>query len=244
MNKSELIGCPCLQVTNNKELKEYLRTLISGSVGGYSVAINASKIVLYNENIDIKKIIDNSILPSPDGWGATYSFKYLYNKKCIKVDLPLMFFEVLNDLNKSAFFLGAKEEVNKKAVSNILNKYPKIKYSGRHHGYFKNEKEILKTIKKAETDVVFIAMGSPKQEILSSKFYSQLSNTLFIGVGGRFDVEAGLAKRAPKFIIDNNLEWLYRFVQRPRALYKRQLQSFKFLRLLKSYKKTRYRKSE
>jgi len=127
------------------------------------------------------------------------------------------------------FFLGASEEVNQKAVNNIMDMHPNIKVAGRHHGYFDlDDTAVKKIVSEAKPDFIFVALGFPKQEQWISKYYDYFDKGIFIGVGGSLDGLAGTVKRAPDFWIKLNLEWLYRILKQP-FRFKRILPVFNFM---------------
>jgi N-acetylglucosaminyldiphosphoundecaprenol N-acetyl-beta-D-mannosaminyltransferase len=216
MEKLEVLGCPFLPVRDKEEMKSYVYSnIISKNIGGYSVAINAEKVVLYHKDHAVRNTIDNSILPSVDGGGITLGLKILRRGHFPRIDLPRAILELSHEKKLRLFILGAKDEINDLAVRNIKNEFPNINIVGRHHGYFKDEGYIIEKLKKANPQIVFIAMGSPRQELLSVEINKVLPQALFIGCGGAIDVFANLTHRAPKIIGDNHLEWLYRLVKKP-----------------------------
>src|SRR5699024_10638344 len=126
-------------------------------------------------------------------------------------------------------FLGAKEHVVTKTVENIQKTYPHIIIAGYHHGYFSDEDEqISEIVKEIKPDLVFIALGSPRQERWITKHKDSFSKGIFMGVGGSFDVIAGEVKRAPDKWINMNLEWLYRLLKQP-LRWRRILKAIKFM---------------
>lgn len=128
-----------------------------------------------------------------------------------------------NDSNWSAYFLGAKKEVVELALENIRKLYPNLKIAGYHDGFFDwNSNVIQEEIKSAKPDLVFVALGLPRQENFIAKNLPQFDKGLFIGVGGSFDVLAGTVKRAPVFWQKLNIEWLYRLLKQP-SRWRRQL---------------------
>jgi N-acetylglucosaminyldiphosphoundecaprenol N-acetyl-beta-D-mannosaminyltransferase len=149
------------------------------------------------------------------------------------------------------FFLGSKEEHNKTAVENVKIRYPNIIIAGRHNGYFKNNDYIKNVLLKANPQMVLMALGSPKQEILSMELHPLLKQTIFICGGGAINVLAGVRRRPPKTIIRSKfipIEWLYVLIRDPnKTRLKRQyaLPTYLFLvvrdmiriRILKNYRK-------
>ncbi|HBS85018.1 MAG: hypothetical protein A2W91_07265 [Bacteroidetes bacterium GWF2_38_335] len=231
VEKYNLLKCPCLAISSYSQAYEYVSELIKSKRGGYTAAINALKILQYRKDKQTKEIIDNAILQTPDGFGALISFKWLHKIKVIKLDLPGLVLDISNNTSLRVFLLGASEENNLAAVNGIANLYPNIIVAGRQNGFFNNLNMVVHAIQNAKPDLVLIAMGSPKQEILSAELLKNFPETLFIGCGGRLDILAGKLKRAPNWYIKNNLEWFYRLWKQPKRI-KQQIFLFKFLIIL------------
>ena len=124
------------------------------------------------------------------------------------------------------FFLGANEEVVKKVVEIYTEKYGSKIIAGYRNGYFTaaEEPEIARQIAESGAQLLFVAMTSPKKEIYLFKFKDILKKINFtMGVGGTFDIIAGITKRAPKWLQDIGMEWFFRLVQEPRRMWKRYL---------------------
>src|SRR5699024_5575636 len=103
-----------------------------------------------------------------------------------------------NDQHLRCYFLGAKEAVNKQAVANIQEKFPNIVVAGRHHGYFDaTDETFVKNIVETSPDIIFVALGLPRQEQWIYESNHHFHKGLFIGIGGSSDVFAGVVKRAP-----------------------------------------------
>ncbi|OYS86784.1 glycosyltransferase, partial [Limosilactobacillus reuteri] len=102
-------------------------------------------------------------------------------------------------------------------------KYPKINIVGIHDGYFRKKEwdNIATQLKKENPDFVFVGITSPLKEYLIEYLQSKNVNTVFMGVGGSFDVISGQLKRAPLWMQKSNLEWLFRVSQEPKRLFKR-----------------------
>jgi N-acetylglucosaminyldiphosphoundecaprenol N-acetyl-beta-D-mannosaminyltransferase len=210
-----VLDCPCTIAD-----KTFYRDVIQNGLGNgtsiITVAINARKIVMFNQNPEFRALFEqNTVLPVPDGIGATVPMR-LFNKKVSeKIDFPGFMFEFCNTNGIKCYFLGATESTNEKAVAQIAKMYPGITITGRHCGFDIDEEKILADLFRTQTQVVFIAMGSPKQEFLSSRLSKKSTGIVFVGVGGRFDILANEKKRAPKFLIKCGLEWSYRFISEP-----------------------------
>ena len=240
LNKTEIMGCPCHYFETEKIAFDGVQNLLLAKTGGYSVAINAEKIMLYIRNEKFRAIIDNSSLPSPDGTGALMGMRLLHSKRSIKLDLPKLVLNIANTNALKLFVLGATEEVNSEAVNQIVLKYPSIKVTGRMNGYFKNDDEVLQALKSASPDIVLLALGSPKQENLAVNLKDELPGIFYVGCGGALDVLAGKVKRAPTFFINNNLEWFYRLAQSPSRIKRQKILPVFLVRLIATYLRNKF----
>jgi N-acetylglucosaminyldiphosphoundecaprenol N-acetyl-beta-D-mannosaminyltransferase len=115
------------------------------------------------------------------------------------------------------FLLGATKDTVDMCNINLRSKYPKLNIVGSHDGYFNLEhcEDLLLDIEKLKPEVLFVAMGCPRQEMFIIKYMDRLPCRVFMGVGGSFDIIAGKFKRAPKWMINLGLEWLYRVAKEP-----------------------------
>jgi len=215
MKKIKILGANCLAVENIDEIKEYVTSLVEKGKGGYSVAINAEKIMMYKNNSEMRDIIDRSILPTPDGAGAVLGLRLLHGKRSLKLDLPKTVLELADENHYRVFILGASEDSNKEGTEKLRSIYPGIDIVGRLNGYFKDESEVAKILNESKPQIVLVALGSPKQEMFADRMSKKVKGVLFFGCGGALDILAGKVKRAPGFFINNNLEWFYRLVKQP-----------------------------
>jgi len=230
-----IVNCPCFDVVSKQEVADFILDRIARRDGGYTAAINALKIVKYNKDPEARKIIDEAILQTPDGFGAVHGFRILLRKKVIKLDLPGLALDIANRNKLKVFFLGASEENNSLAVDNVRNKYPGIEITGRNNGFFKNLDVLFSKLEHNQPQLVMIAMGSPKQEKVSAELHEKFPGILFVGCGGRLDLLAGKLQRAPDLLIRWNLEWLYRLVRQPSRV-RQQLGLLTFLYMLYTYR--------
>ena len=194
------------------------------------VAINAEKIM--KDDPKLKKIINENI-GYPDGAGAVIALKKK-GLNAIKIAGAEFWLEIVKRFQheKSFYIMGASTEVIDNTVKKLKEEYPAIKIVGYRNGFLKEgEKEALvETLKINKPDVVFIAQGSPRQEFLMDELIKEYP-ALYMGLGGSFDVYTNFKKRAPRFFINFNLEWLYRLIKEPTRV-GRQLVLVKFLILL------------
>ena len=172
------------------------------------------------KDIEKYKLFCNDInIIIPDGISVYYPMK-LKNRKSHKIagiDLFERLLVEFQNSGKSAYFLGAKNEVVSKMVEQLTLKYPLLNIAGFHHGYFdkNNCVEIITEIKRLQPYALFVALGAPAQENFIFKHIDDLPCTVFMGVGGSFDVFSGTIKRSPKWIVSIGFEWLYRIIKDP-----------------------------
>ncbi|MEI8305652.1 MAG: WecB/TagA/CpsF family glycosyltransferase [Chloroflexales bacterium] len=130
---------------------------------------------------------------------------------------------VANTRGYRMYFLGAKPEIINQMVTKLGSDYPAMQIVGWHHGYLNAEEgvRIISEIRATKPDMLFVAMGTPKQEYWIAEHLQELGVPVCLGVGGSFDVLAGIKKDTPQWIRNMSMEWLYRLVQDPGNLWKR-----------------------
>ena len=116
------------------------------------------------------------------------------------------------------YLLGGKPGIAKAAGEKLTEKYPGLQICGAADGYFKDEAAVVAQINEAKPDVLFVCLGAPKQEKFIKEHFEELDVTLMLGLGGSLDGYAGVAQRAPRWMIDLSLEWLYRLLKEPRRI--------------------------
>lgn len=192
------------------------------------IAINAEKILHASENF---KDYINKNIGYPDGIGAVWALKKNGLKKVKKIPGCELWLDIIEESykNKSFFLIGSKQEVITKTIENLKNNFKGINITGYRNGYFNNTEEdkIINDIVDLKPDIIFVALGSPRQEILMEKIYKR-HKAVYQGLGGSFDVYTGNVKRAPKWWVNNNLEWAYRLFNQPSRI-SRQLHLAKFV---------------
>ncbi len=196
------------------------------------IAINAEKILYANPSTS--NIINKNI-GYPDGVGAVWGLKKKGFKETLKIPGCELWLDIIETCHasKSFYLVGSKQEVIEQTVHKLKQQYPNINILNYRNGYIKNNQErddLINDIVSLKPDIVFIAMGSPKQELLIESIQEQ-HQAVYQGLGGSFDVFTGNVKRAPKWWIKYNLEWAYRLLKEPKRI-KRQIHLVRFLYLL------------
>ena len=227
MNKSdrvELNGIKVYPFTSFKEIINFV-----DREKGLLVAVNAEKVTKATD--ETRNIINNNI-GYADGAGVKVAMKRKGYPDVIRIPGCELWLEIIKEYQaeKSFYLVGGKQEVIDETIAKLKTEYPKINILGYRNGYIKTEKEhdeLIEDIVEKRPDVVFIAMGSPKQEMLMSELMER-HKAIYQGLGGSFDVYTGRVKRAPKWWREHNLEFLYRFLKQPQR-YKREYYRLKFL---------------
>lgn len=182
---------------------------------GQVVTINPEMIQAARKNPDFAKIINNAELVIPDGIGVEIGLKILGHK--VRRIAGIEFGRKLIDkfAGQPVAFIGAKPEIISKAVENIKQEVPELNTVYVQDGYFKDDNRVLEELKEKNPKLALIALGSPKQEFFIEKAKEMLPETLFIGLGGSFDVWSGVVERAPETWQKTGFEWLYRTIKEP-----------------------------
>lgn len=190
------------------------------------VVINASKINLMSDDPTLSEIVNTCPLINADGASIVWAAKQVgvpLVERVAGIDLFQRLIAVSAGKGYKVYLFGAKEEVVHKVKDTLERDYPSLKIVGYRNGYFteKDEPSIVADIAASKADIVFVAFSSPRKEYWIHKHLNQLGVPFVMGVGGSFDVVAGVTNRAPRWMQGAGLEWLYRFIQEPRRLWKR-----------------------
>ncbi len=183
---------------------------------GILVAVNAEKIA--HSTPQTRNII-NSNIAYCDGIGAVKAArqKGADVSKIAGCELWLKIIDRFH-ASKSFYIIGGKPEVNAATVAKLRQQYPGINIAGCRDGYLKtpaDRQALIDDVVAKKPDVVFVAMGSPVQEILMADMFSR-HKAVYQGLGGSFDVYTGTVARAPKWWLDHNLEFAYRLIKQPK----------------------------
>lgn len=195
----------------------------------HHVVVNAGKIVQMQRDNALRESVTGSDIINADGQAVVWASKIL--KKPLKervagIDLMKNLVALAAEKNYKVYLFGAKEEVVTSVANLYTNQYNNNIVAGYRNGYFNPEEEeqIAKDIAASGAQMLFVAISSPIKENFLFKYKEILKDVnLIMGVGGSFDVEAGITKRAPLWMQNSGLEWFYRFLQEPKRMWKRYL---------------------
>lgn len=190
---------------------------------GQVVTLNPEMVMNTAKDENLKNIILNAELVIPDGVGVELGFKILGKNNVHRIAgivYAKSMIEKFWQNNCSIALIGAKPEILDLTIRNLKNEFDNLKIAYAHDGYFSDEQAIFDSLKNSGAELVLVALGSPKQENFIYKLKKDMPNTLFIGVGGSFDVWSNKVERAPEIWQKAGLEWLYRTIKEP-ARFKR-----------------------
>ena len=234
MKKEKILGFNVCSI-DEKELVNRIFLDYQNNEQSFIVNINPEIAVTNYNNKEFKEILNEQKYQIPDGTGIVWASKK--NKGNIKqritgIDLMIDICEKSQGYNARIFLYGSKPGIATLAKENLKNKFPKINIVGECNGYC-DEKEVIYKIIESNADIVFVGIGTPKQEnfIIENKEKFP-SVKIFMPVGGSFDVISKTKKRAPNWVIKCNLEWLYRLFQEPKRIF-RQFKLIKFMYLVR-----------
>lgn len=178
------------------------------------------EIVMHSlEDEEYRQVLDKADYIVPDGIGIIIASKIVgspLKERVTGYDLMISLLQKADKDGLSIFLLGGQEEINDEAANNIRNTYSNVKIVGQQHGFFDlNDPQMAEKIEQLSPDIIFVALGFPRQEKWIGQHYSTFTKGIFIGVGGSIDVLSGRVKRAPVIWQKMKVEWLYRLIKQP-----------------------------
>lgn len=245
MNKQPLLNTYVNNVSMSETLQEICR-LVDEKKKSYVVAINVD-VVMKIENDDyLKKITDEADLTLVDGkplvWIAKWH-KHPVKEKISGSDMVPELCRVAQQKGYRIYIIGGKDGIAEQAKSNLEHDLPGIKIVGTYApplGFEKDKDELLRInskISEVHPDIVIACFGCPKQEKWIYENYKSYDAYVSVCAGATVDFLAGNVNRAPKWMADHGLEWLYRFTQEPKRLFNRYfVDDIKIIKLIRKYK--------
>lgn len=236
MERVNIIGVE-ISVVNSQLAKKYLFDNFDKARGKYICAANVHTTVTAHENSGYRDIQNLSFMTLPDGKPLSIVGKKRGMKLMGRVTGPDFLEDILKETenkNYKHYFYGTTQNNLDCFISVIKKSYPALKIVGVEPSVFRpltayEEDELIERINKSEADFVWVALGAPRQEIFCNKL-SERTKAVWIAVGGALNVISGVIPRAPQWMQDCSLEWLYRLFKEPRRLFKRYfLTNTKFL---------------
>ena len=217
--QAEILGVKVDAVTMAQAV-DRVEKLIAAQKNSIVATVNAEMLLRATQDDAFKKILNAAELVVPDGAGAVWAARHLGYEMPERVagfDLVQELMKIAPSKGYKFFLFGASPGIADKAKLKARELYPRIEIVGTRNGYFTaaDEPEIISQIKTSKPDILLAALGVPKQEKWLSAHKDELNIPVSIGVGGTFDVMAGVVKRAPLWMQRAKLEWLYRAMLQP-----------------------------
>ena len=243
-----IAGCPVDAITRAETLA-FVERVIAERTPARHGFVNAGKIVRVQSEPELLEALASCDLINADGMAIVWASRLLRRPLPERVNGTNMMMDLIDLAHRkgySLYLLGARPQVIEMAAGILRRDYPGIRVLGWHHGYFSPEEEgaIAREIKHLKPDIVLIGMNTPKKEFWLRRNVPKLGVPFSMGVGGSFDIVAGLVKRAPIWAQNAGLEWVWRLIQEPRRMWRRYLLGNpQFLWLITQEKASQWRQS-
>lgn len=207
---------------------------------GYCCFTNPHSLVMCQSDETFREATQAASIVLPDGAGVILGSRLLGYKQLERVTGPTTMLKLIETglgQQLGHFFYGSSDETLEKLCDNLRQRYPGINICGSISPPFREleQHELndhIASINSSGAEVVWVGLGAPKQEIWLHQHFDRLNASVGMAVGAAFDYHAGTVKWAPPFVRKLGIEWAYRFVQQPRRLLRRNLNSFVFVRLI------------
>lgn len=207
---------------------DHLITAVRNKQRGWLCTVNVAILMMMRDNPALQHFIERAKWVVADGqpliWAAPI-FRGRLPQRVTGIELIDALVERAEKEGYRIYLLGAKQDIVDIVAVRLKQRYRDVNICGATDGYFTLEEATLRAdaIRKSGAHILFVGMGVPNQEKFIEEQWERLGVNVAIGVGGSFDVIAGLRKRAPAFIQRIGMEWFFRLVQEPRRMWKRYL---------------------
>jgi len=199
----------------------WLTTQARQQHGCHIVTLNAEMTMQAEKNPDLDRIIRQAELVIPDGAGIVLYLRLLGRRvqRCPGIELAEALLHQFgqSDPCGAVFFLGGAPGVAETAAAIWQNQVPGLAIAGTQHGFLSSldEQTVCQTLQQLQPRLILVGLGVPRQEFWIAKHRYLCPQSIWIGVGGSFDIWAGVKTRAPEWLRNNHLEWVYRLYQEP-----------------------------
>ena len=228
-------GVPVSPFDSLAACAQQILTDVRSGAGGFAIAINAEKVITCGRDRKVQETIERATLRYPDGAGVVVAMrlKGVRSTRVAGADLWLEVLRQARGQRLSIALIGAKPEVLNATRRRLESDFPDVSVLVARNGYdgTRDLDALTQEIATAKPDLVFVALGSPKQELLIERFRTAHPSGFYLGLGGSFDIYAGVKKRAPLWMQRRGMEWLFRFLSEPSRA-PRETKRLKFLALL------------
>ncbi len=220
-----LLGMPIDDLTMDETLGVIDQFIATRRVHQH-VVVNVAKVVQADRDPGLRAIIEACDLVNVDGQPIIWAARWLgspLRDRVAGIDLMFRLIERAADRGHRIYLLGARDRVVRGVVARIDLEYPEALVAGWHDGYWspEDEPELVRRIAETRPDILFVALPSPRKEQFLARWKDLIGAPFVMGVGGSFDVYAGVTRRAPRWMQRAGLEWFFRVAQEPRRMWRR-----------------------
>lgn len=223
--RQEVLGC-AVDNLDMDETVEVIAGFVASGRAHQHVVINADKVVKAAHDPGLARIIAACDLVNADGMPVVWASRLLGQPLKGRVTGIDLFVRLLGEAEVrgwSVYFLGAREAVLQEVMRRARERHPLLDIAGARNGYWSPDEEagVVADIARARPRLLFVAISSPRKEEFLARHQAAMGVPFAMGVGGSFDVFAGLVRRAPLWMQRTGFEWFYRFLQEPRRMFRR-----------------------
>jgi N-acetylglucosaminyldiphosphoundecaprenol N-acetyl-beta-D-mannosaminyltransferase len=230
MEKFDILNVK-ISAVNINEVCAAIEDLIRRKGREYICVCPVSTIMECQADTKVLESVNASFLATPDGMPVVWLGKLKGYKNINRVygpDLLLRMCQISEEKGYRNYFYGSTPEVLEKLLDNLRKMFPGLAISGAYSPPFRSlieeeDKKNIEMLNAADSDIIWVGLGSPKQDIWMSQHRGLLNSTVMIGVGAAFDFIAGIKKQAPFWMQKSGLEWFFRLINEPARLWKRYL---------------------
>lgn len=214
-----ILGVPVAPFVSYDHAIRCVEDVITFRRKSFWVAVNPEKVYRAMHDPNLHGILRRADAGICDGVGISIAARLLYGqgiRRCTGVDLFFTLMGAASRRGWKVFLLGASPESNERAYQRLLVRYPGLQVAGRCDGFFQDSARAIRQINDSGADLLFVAMGSPRQEFWIAEHRGELNVPFCLGVGGSFDIASGSVRRAPRIFRATGTEFLFRFLAEPR----------------------------
>lgn len=225
MSRTSFLGIP-LDLLDMPTTVARCRELVAGGAPAQHVVVNAAKMVLIHDSPALREVVARCDLVNADGQSVVWAARLLgipVPERVAGIDLmEQLLFEAERE-GWPVYFLGARQVVLGAFLDVVRRKHPTLRIAGARDGYFTDDASAAEHVRSSGARLLFVAITSPRKEFFLADQLPRMGPVFAMGVGGSFDVWAGLTQRAPLWMQRIGLEWLFRLALEPRRLWRRYL---------------------
>jgi N-acetylglucosaminyldiphosphoundecaprenol N-acetyl-beta-D-mannosaminyltransferase len=218
VKRAEVLSIPITCFDSYDQAVELIVHRIRNGTKTFCIAINPEKVCFARNDETFENVVRRGHVHICDGIGTALAVRMIKGWRIPRITGVGLFLRLLAAAaheSLSIFLLGGEPETNQKAYKAVREQYPNLQIAGRHHGYFADTAGVIQEINVSCADMLFVALGSPRQERWLGEHLDAIEVPFCMGVGGSFDILSGRVKRAPEFCQRTGTEFLYRLICEP-----------------------------